>query len=181
LVIMSIMSVMMISLVNAASVVEKRDSIRTMSHETLAKLYNIHPSARGALRNAAGYAVFDISDVKIVFIGGGGGKGLAVNNFTGHETFMKTGDVQLGLGLGIKEFHVVFVFESKEAFNDFINNGWQVGGQATVAATDSVNGGSLQGAISAGKDVWMYQMTDKGLEVSLTVRGIRYYKDSELN
>jgi len=171
----------MISVVNAASVTEKRNSIRTMSHETLAKLYDIHPSARSAVENAAGYAVFTISDVKIVFFGGGGGKGLAVNNHNGHETFMKTGDIQLGLGLGIKKFDVVFVFESRKAFNDFINNGWDVGGQATVAATDSVNGGSLQGAVSAGNDVWMYQMTDKGLEVSLTVRGIRYYKDSELN
>jgi len=106
---------------------------------------------------------------------------LAVNNNTGKEIFMKTGDVQIGLGLGIKKFDVVFVFESEKAWTNFVNNGWDVGGQATVAATDSVSGGSLQGAVSAGQDIWMYQMTDKGLEVSLTIRGIRYYKDSELN
>jgi len=169
------------SIVSAASVEERRDSIRNSANQTLDRLYSLHPSARDAVENASGYAVFSISDVKIVFFGGGGGKGLAVNNNTGKEIFMKTGDVQIGLGLGIKKFDVVFVFESEKAWTNFVNNGWDVGGQATVAATDSVSGGSLQGAVSAGQDIWMYQMTDKGLEVSLTIRGIRYYKDSELN
>lgn len=94
---------------------------------------------------------------------------------------MKATSVQLGFGLGIKRFQAVFVFETDEAFTDFTNNGWKIGGQGTIAATDSVSGASLEGAVSAGKNVWMYQMTDKGLEVSLTIRGIRYYRDSELN
>lgn len=176
-----VISVMTVSLVSAASVDEKRDSIRKTTNQTLDRLYSIHPSARGAVENAIGYAAFSITDAKIVFFGGGGGKGMAVNNATGQETFMKTGDVQIGFGLGIKKFNVVFVFESEDAFNNFINNGWEFGGQATAAATDSVNGGALQGAVSGGKDIWMYQLTEKGLEVSLTIRGIRYYKDSELN
>ena len=170
-----------VSVASAASVSEKRSSVRNTAKKTLNRLYSIHPSAREAVKNAAGYAVFSISDFKLVFLGGGGGKGLAVNNATRKETFMKTGDVQVGLGLGLKSYQVVFVFETNEAYENFVNNGWDVGGQATVAATDSVSGGSLQGAISVGHDVWMYQMTDKGLEASLTVGGIRYYKDSELN
>jgi hypothetical protein len=56
-----------------------------------------------------------------------------------------------------------------------------LGGQATLAATDSVAGGSLQGAVAVSPDIWMYQLTDKGLEASITVRGIRYYKDKDLN
>ncbi|MDR3560596.1 MAG: YSC84-related protein [Negativicutes bacterium] len=176
-----VLMVMAVSTASAASVEERRDAIRKASQQTLERLYNIHSTARNAIENAAGYAVFSISDVKIVFFGGGGGKGLAVNNATGQETFMKTGDIQIGLGLGIKKFDVVFVFESEKALADFANNGWQLGGQATAAATDSVSGGSLEGAVSAGPDMWMYQLTDKGLELSLTVRGIRYYKDSELN
>ncbi|MDF2633815.1 MAG: hypothetical protein K0R78_689 [Pelosinus sp.] len=170
-----------ISVVSAASVEEKRQSIRNSANETLNKLYAIHPSARQSVDNAAGYAVFSITDVKIVFLGGGGGKGVAVNNSTKEETFMRTGDVQVGFGLGIKKFDVVLGFQTQEAFMDFINDRWVVGGQATVAATDSVNGGSLEGAVSAGKDTWMYQLTDKGLEASLTIRGIRYFRDKDLN
>lgn len=170
-----------ISVASAASVEEKRAEIRTTKSQTLDKLYNIHPTAQQAVESAAGYAVFSITDVKVVLLGGGGGKGIAVNNSTQQEIFMKTGDVQVGFGLGVKKFNVILVFETQEAFDNFIDKGWVVDGQATVAATDSVNGGALQGAVSAGKDVWMYQLTDKGLEASLTIRGIRYYKDSDLN
>ena len=106
---------------------------------------------------------------------------MAVDNSTGQEIFMKTKDVQVGFGVGIKKYDVLFVFETKKAFSDFINSGWQFGGQATAAATDSVTGDSLQGAIPISQDVWMYQVTDKGLELSATVRGIRYLKDSKLN
>lgn len=170
-----------ISVVSAASVAEKRESIRKMANETLGELYENHPSARKAVEHAAGYAVFSITDAKIVFLGGGGGKGVAVNNATGAETFMKASDIQVGFGLGVKKFKAIFVFETEEALANFSDKGWELGGQGTIAATDSVNGDSLEGAVSAGKDVWMYQMTDKGLEVSLTFRGIRYYKDKDLN
>lgn len=180
-VVLTALLAMTVSLASAASVEEKREAIRKSTNQTLDKLYSIHPSARNAVENAQGYAVFGISDVKIVFFGGGGGKGMAVDNNSGQETFMKTGDVQIGLGLGIKKFDVIFVFESEKALDNFINKGWEFGGQATAAATDSVSGGSLQGAVSVGEDMWMYQLTDKGLELSLTVRGIRYYKDSDLN
>ena len=179
--IMAMLMIMTISVVSAASVGEKRESLRKMSNETLHTLYNLQPSSQNAIEGAAGYAVFSISDIKFAFLGGGAGKGLAINNTTQQEIFMKTSEAEVGFGLGIKKYQVVLVFGSDKAFADFGKEGWQVGGQATAAATDSVNGGSLQGAVSVAPDVWMYQMTDKGLEASITLRGIRYYKDSALN
>ena len=181
LAIMAMLMVMTISVVSAASVSEKRDSLRKMSNETLHTLYNLEPSSRASIEGAAGYAVFSISDIKFAFFGGGAGKGLAVNNRTQEQVFMKTSEASVGFGLGIKKYNVVFVFGNEKAFADFGKEGWQIGGQATAAATDSVNGGSMQGAVSVAPGVWMYQMTDKGLEASITLRGIRYYKDSGLN
>lgn len=176
-----IMLSMMAGAVSAATVEEKRQAIRNMTRETLDEIYRVQPKARDVVANAAGYAAFSITDVKLGFLGGGGGKGMAVNNSTGRETFMKTGAVQVGLGLGVKKYNVLFVFETEKALADFADSGWDLGGQATIAATDSVNGDSLEGAVSAGPDTWMYQLTDKGLEASLTVRGIRYFKDKDLN
>ena len=179
--ILAVLMVMTIAAASAASVEERRQAIRNVTNETLSEVYAVQPSARNAVANAAGYAAFTITDVKLVFFGGGGGKGMSVNNSTGQEIFMKTGDVQIGFGLGIKKYDILFVFTSEKALADFGNNGWELGGQATLAATDSVSGGSLQGAVSVGPDIWMYQLTDKGLEASITVRGIRYFKDNELN
>ena len=172
---------MTIAVVSAATVEERRQAIRNINTETLSEVYAAQPKARGAVTNAAGYATFTITDAKLIFFGGGGGKGMSVNNNTGQEVFMGTGDVQVGFGLGIKKYEVLFVFGTEKALSDFANNGWELGGQATLAATDSVSGGSLEGAVSVGPDIWMYQVTDKGLEASITVRGIRYFKDNDLN
>ena len=94
---------------------------------------------------------------------------------------MKTVEGSVGLGLGIKNYQLVFVFETEQAFTSFTSEGWEWGGQATAAATDSVAGDSAQGAVSVGPGAWVYQMTDKGLELTATIRGIRYYKDKDLN
>lgn len=165
----------------AGGVAEKRQAIRKMADETLNRLYQVHPGARGAVESSAGYAVFSSYGVKILFIGGGRGKGLAVNRQTGEEVFMKMGEFEAGLGLGVKEYRVVFVFETDKAYRRFVDKGWEFGGRVTAAATDGVSGGAYQGAVSIWPGAWMYQLTDKGLALELTGKGTRYYKDSELN
>jgi len=169
------------SISHAASAEEKRDSIRKMRNETLQKLYTFRPLAQTALQDAYGYAVFNNSGFHLGLLGGGGGKGLAVINSTGGEIFMKTLEGSVGIGFGIKQYMMVFVFETEKAFEDFTDQGWEWGGQATAAITDSVAGGSLQGAISIAPDTWVYQMTNKGLEASVTLRGIRFYRNNALN
>jgi lipid-binding SYLF domain-containing protein len=160
---------------------KQREEVRTMSSETLSRLYKIQPEARPAIQKAAGYAVFSDLGVKIFIAGSGSGNGIVVDNTTKKETFMKMFEAQGGLGLGIKKFRVVFVFENKTVLNDFINSGWEFGGQATAAAQAGGKGGSVAGAVSVKPGVWMYQLTDNGLAVEITVKGTKYYKDDALN
>ena len=161
---------------------KKRAEIRQMSQETLARLYKAQPSAKAAVQKAYGYAVFSNTGIKILFGGSGNGKGLAIKNQTKAETFMKMFEVQAGLGMGVKKFRVVFVFDNEKAFNDFVNSGWEFGGQTSAAAkTSPEKGGSMEGAASVSEGVWMYQMTDKGLALELTGKGTKYSKDKDLN
>jgi len=162
---------------SAASVAEKRQHIRNISNATLLKLYDLQPKARGYVENAAGYAVFGNWGVKLLFIGGGTGKGMAVNNSNNHETFMDMVTGTAGFGIGAKTYNMVFIFENENALNDFTDNGWQFGGQVTAAATDSVSGGAYQGAISVSPGVWMYEITEKGLALELTLKGAKYSKN----
>ena len=114
-----------------------------MAHDTLQRLYKAEPKAKGAVEGAAGYAVFSNTGLKILMLGSGKGEGLAVNNKSHQETFMKVVELQAGLGFGVKKFSVIFVFENDKAFDSFVNSGWEFGGQSTVAATTGDKGGAM--------------------------------------
>jgi len=164
-----------------ATKAEKQADVRKVAGDTLNRLYKAQPSARKAVEGAAGYAVFSNFGMKIFVAGGGSGSGVAVDNKTKQETFMKMVEVQAGLGFGVKKFRVIFVFDKASDLNDFINSGWEFGGQATAAAKVGKEGAAYQGAMSVKPGVWMYQLTDDGLAAELTGKGTKYYKDSDLN
>jgi len=166
---------------NAKSKEEKQAEARKKADETLARLYKATPSAQAAVKKAAGYAVFNNSGAKILVAGGGKGKGIAVDNGTHKVTYMRMREVQAGLGMGVKKFSTIFVFETKKAFEDFVSGGWEFGGQSTAAAKSGDGGGSLQGATAVSEGVWVYQLTDKGLALELTGKGTKYFKDDDLN
>lgn len=167
--------------VTAKSKEAKQAEARKKAEETLARLYKAKPSAQAAIKQAAGYAVFNSAGAKILVAGGGRGKGIAVDNATHKVTYMKMREIQAGLGMGVKKFSTIFVFETKAALEKFINSGWEFGGQTTAAAKTSDSGGSLQGATSVSEGVWMYQLTEKGLALELTGKGTKYSKDDDLN
>ena len=160
---------------------KQQKEIRNMAQDTLQRLYKAEPATKSAVKHAAGYAVFSNLGVKILFAGSGNGKGIAVNNHTKHETFMKMLQVQAGLGMGVDKFRVVFLFDSQKAFDGFVNSGWEFGGQSTAAAKNGDKGASMAGAVSVADGVWMYQLTDKGLAADISATGTKYYKDDGLN
>jgi lipid-binding SYLF domain-containing protein len=160
---------------------KEQAEVRTAAQNALNALYKAQPSARKSVESAAGYAAFSNFGMKILLAGGGSGQGIAVNNKTKAMTYMKMAEIQAGLGFGAKKFQVVWVFENEQALNNFINSGWEFGGQATAAAKAGDKGSAYQGAVSVSPGVWLYQLTDKGLALELTAKGTKYYKDDALN
>ena len=59
-------------------------------------------TAERELKTAFGYAVFDNSNVTVLFFGGSSGKGVLYNNKTNQRTYMKMAGANLGVGLGVK-------------------------------------------------------------------------------
>ena len=160
---------------------KQQKQVQEISNKTLQQLYKAQPAAKAAVQHAAGYAVFNNMGVKILFAGSGTGKGIAVNNKTKKEVFMKMIELQAGLGFGVEKFAVVFVFENDKVLNDFINSGWEFGGQASAAAKTTTKAGAMAGAASVSEGVWMYQLTEKGLAAEITATSTKYYKDDDLN
>jgi lipid-binding SYLF domain-containing protein len=161
---------------------EQRAEIRKVRDQSLAELYKVQPSARGHVERAAGYAVFSNFGVKILVAGGGSGRGIAVDSKSKKETFMRMAEVQAGLGIGVKNFRLIWVFEKKADLDRFVNSGWEIGAQTTASAKVAGQGASVfAGAVSVMPGVWLYQLTDDGLALELTAKGTKYYRDDDLN
>jgi lipid-binding SYLF domain-containing protein len=160
---------------------QQQDEIRSMANASLSQLYAKYPEAKSEISNAAGYAVFSDFGMKILFMGGAGGSGIAVDNTTRQETFMKMVELQPGLGVGAQKYRVVFVFEDPEAFKTFVTSGWEAGANAMAAAKAESEGGGERGGVSLSEGVKMYQLNEDGAIVGVSITGAKYYKDDELN
>jgi lipid-binding SYLF domain-containing protein len=160
---------------------EQRAKIRKMSADSLAELYKLHPDAQQAIKKSAGYAVFSDLGVNVLLLSTAHGGGVAVNSKTGKETFMKMISVGAGLGAGVKDYRIIFAFETEKALSDFINSGWEGSGQADAAAKAGDKGGAYSGATNLGSGIWVYQITKSGLAIQATLQGTKYSKNDDLN
>ena len=133
------------------------------------------------IEKSPGYAVFSNFGMKIFIAGGGSGKGAVYQASPKKVTYMDMVEVQAGLGLGISSFQIVYIFQTPEAMNDFVNSGWTFGGQASAAAKYQDQGGSYQGAQLVAPGILAYQLIDSGLAIDITAKGTKYYKDGDLN
>ena len=161
--------------------VEKRDLVQTMKQETLDDLYTFHPEAKHKLSNSVGYAVFSNTGINLLLLSTGNGYGVAHDNKTGKETYMRMFSAGVGIGVGVKDFRGIFIFSTKEAFDSFVEQGWQAGGQADAAAKAGEKGGAADSAIDIAEGVELYQLTKNGLALQATIQGTKYWKDEELN
>ena len=164
-----------------SEILQERYRVREVGQESLSTLYEIQPSARYVIENAAGYGVFSTFGIKIFFAGGGTGKGFVHNNRTKRYTYMRMVQVQGGLGFGASKDRVIWVFETQKALTDFVSSGWDFGAKAQAAAMVQDTGGMFSGAISVAPGVYIYRLTETGLAAELTVSSTKYFKDPDLN
>lgn len=159
---------------------EKRQAILSMKKEVLSDLYKVKPDVKAQLSSAPGYAVFSNTNVNIILASFGGGYGVVKNNKTGKHTYMKMGEVGIGLGIGAKDFRLIFVFHNKDSMNRFVESGWAFGAQADAAAKASDKGAAVGGEITV-DNMTIYQMTESGLALQATIKGTKFWKDDSLN
>ena len=122
---------------------QQQESVRDMANKALSDLYQKHPATKEVIDKAPGFAVFSDFGFKMMFLGGAGGSGVAENRARGQEIFMKMAEFQPGLGLGAEKFRLVFIFETLDAFDNFIKSGWEAGTNAMAIAKTKTEGGRL--------------------------------------
>ena len=160
---------------------KKREKSRKMAAETLENLYKLQPDSKAQIAKSAGYAVFNNMGANLLLVSTARGAGIAINNKSKQETFMKMISAGAGLGMGVKDYRVVFAFENEGGLKTFLDSGWSGSGQADAAAKTEKSGGAYSGAVEVAPGVWVWQITKKGLALQLTLQGTKYYKDDDLN
>lgn len=162
------------------TVQERRAEVQKMRAQTIAAIEKHQSNIRSKINAAPGYAVFSNANVNLIFASFSGGYGIARDNSSGRDIYMKMGEAGVGFGLGVKDFRAIFVFKSRTASSVFIEHGWMVGAHADAAAKSSDKGGAAGGEILA-DDVEIYQLTESGLALQATIKGTKYWKDDSLN
>ena len=164
------------------SVAEQRRQVDELSQKTLEKLYAKYPHARRIIESKCyAWATLSNSGVKVLFIGSSHGRGVAVNNQTGERVYLRMKELSAGLGLGAKEYNLIFLINTKDAWGNFIVGKTRFGASAEASADDGVSGGSVEGAEYVAPGIWVFQMTTKGLALEATLKGTKIYKDKKLN
>lgn len=160
---------------------EERKEIQQTKKEALNELYKLYPEAKSEIAQSKGYAIFGNTGVNLFVVSSSRGGGIAHDNTTGKETYMKMISAGAGLGIGVKKYYAIFIFSSTKAFTSFIEDGWSAETQADAAAKSENQGEAVAAGMSIAPDIMLYQITDVGFAAQATIQGTKYIVDDDLN
>jgi lipid-binding SYLF domain-containing protein len=161
---------------NSQKIEAKRSQIDATAGAALDQLLKANPNAKELYEKCYGWAAFD--NLKLgFFFSGGGGKGVAVEKATNKRTYMEMGSAGFGLAFGGKKYEAVFLFQTKAAFDNFVNKGWEAQGSANGTAGNA-QAGAQTGFVNG---MAIYQISSTGLMANVDLAGSKYFKSKELN
>ncbi|MEY4669318.1 MAG: hypothetical protein RL518_2017 [Pseudomonadota bacterium] len=156
--------------------VTTRREINAVAESTLSKVLASSAGARELFEKSYGYAVFDSRKASFL-ITTGRGVGVAVRKADGKRTYMHVASAGVNVGAGLQFYQGLFLFETADAFNGFINKGWQA--DATAGATMGKTTLEAQAKFTNG--MAYYQISETGIMLDADLTGTKYWKSKELN
>jgi len=155
---------------------QARNKINRNAGKALSRLFNESKDAKNIYDKSYGYAVFDSREFAFM-IKTGFGSGVAIRKADKSRTYMKMASGGVNIGGGIKYIQIIFLFPTDKTLSNFINNGWNADGDASaVGGKDSAKIG-----ITLSDGTKIYELTDTGLMLKMSLSGTKYWKDSDLN
>lgn len=156
-----------------------RSKIDAERDEVLKKLYAIYPEAKKQMDEAYGSAVFSGTNVFVIFGGGSGAKGVAVDK-AGKKTYMSMSEASAGVGIGAKGFYIVCLFNNDLDYRNFTEKGWSFNARADAAAKG--DGGGEAGNAANTSGVWKYyEITKDGVLLQAAVGVRKFWPEKYLN
>ena len=158
-----------------------KTEIDSMAKETKDLILEHYPDSKSISENAEGIAIFENFGFKFMFFGSTRGRGLAINKKTNEKTYMKMRELHPGFGFGGQHFKTLFIFDTKEAYESFIETGWEFGGNILATSNITSKGGGFRFGKTISRSVTMYQLSEKGFIIGISITGGKYSKIDELN
>jgi len=160
---------------SSMSVQEKRDFLAGVEQKTLAELIEKSPEIQAEMDRSVGHAVFSNRSAKIPFVGAGEGIGVVFDKKTGERTYLKVRRLDVGGGLGVREYRLVVVFFEEEPLKKLAGGKLELAAGAEAGAGKGDVGLGTEGISGKQKEkLALYQLSDKGVSATITVRLIRY-------
>ena len=158
-----------------------REELQQARSAALEKLYEENPQAREQIMSSEGYAVFSSIGVNLFIVATERGGGILRDNRNGKDIYMKMVSAGGGLGMGVKDFSVIFIFHTAAALDEFQTAGWDFSGKVDANAKSEDKGTGTEAAATAVPGTTIYQLTDAGLALQATLQGTKFWADEDLN
>lgn len=163
-----------------AEIIQKRDATLQMSKTGLAALIKQKPSVQKEIDEAAGYAVFNATNVNIVLLVLARGEGVLFDKRRKDPIFMqdlKTGE---GVGAGYQVQYQIVIFKTPGAIDQFLLTSidGQRGGVDVDANFSAGSGGTIR---SFNPEITFYTVGLSGYDLQANYGGTLYLVDQQLN
>jgi lipid-binding SYLF domain-containing protein len=158
-----------------SQVVSKREAILKMARTGVDALIRQNPKAAEEIRNAAGYAVFNATNVNIILVVLSNGDG-ALFQPGQKPVFMMERKAGEGAGAGFQKQYQVIIFKNEDAIKQF-TAAKGVGGD--VNANISAGSGGMQKSINP--NVVTYLVGESGYDLQANWGGSVYTPNDTLN
>jgi len=160
---------------------KQRQKLQDQRKVVLEKLYEEKPDIQNEIKSAKGYAVFSNIGINLFLVSTERGGGILHDNRSGKDTYMRMFSAGGGFGMGVKDFSLIFVFHTVKAMEEFQNAGWDFSGQADASAQANDKGVGAEAAATIMPGTSIYQLTDAGLALQATLKGTKFWPDTDLN
>jgi lipid-binding SYLF domain-containing protein len=148
---------------------DKQRALDGMADQAIAELLRKQPELKPRFDEAVGYMVMDAKVTKIPVFGGGGGKGVVVNNVTHQRTYVKATRLDFGAGWGVRAFKVIMLFTDARVLADVEEGGWFYRSGAEAAA----GGAAAEGTVAAADQGYQsFALAEGGASATVTIRVI---------
>ena len=162
-------------------ITQKRQATIKMVETGLNLLLKQDPKVRKDIESAAGYAVFNTTNVNVILVVVARGEGLLYDKrYKDQPIFMRDMKTGEGLGAGYQEQYQIIIFKTQEAIEQFILttvDGQQLG----LDVEANFSAGSRSTIRSFNPNVTFYTVGISGYDLQANYGGALYMVDQQLN